>query len=120
MIAFAVGKKFPAIIIRKITYNGLVVTKSVNGFAFVLLVFFCLFFIRGCIIFWRCCKRKVLICYLTKTLHLRMVLKRLLGSDSEVIRTLFDFTLPNSKNRLCTERRTQIIAVKDATKAVAN
>lgn len=49
-----------------------------------------------------------------------MVLKRLLGSDCEVIRTVFDFTLPNSKNRLCTERRAQIIAVKDATKAVAN
>lgn len=48
-----------------------------------------------------------------------MVPKRLFGFDCVVFRTIFDFTLPNSKNRLSTEKPTQIIAVKDATKEVA-
>ena len=81
--------------------------------------FVCLFFIRGCIIFWRRYKGNVLICYLTKTQHLTVVPKRLFGFDCVVFRTIFDFTLPNSKNRLSTEKTTQIIAVKDATKEVA-
>ena len=38
-------------------------------------------------------QEKVFICYLTKTLYLTVVTKKLNGSDCEVIRTLFDFTL---------------------------